>query len=108
MTSFSAAWSTNGFGYAIRTNGAEGTYLTISKTAAVTETALPANASLPDGGLIATNIVLSTTSRYGLVAFPDGRLVSCPYADSRLVFIVPNGRRTVPDWVVLSPWLNKW
>ncbi|MBM4777924.1 MAG: hypothetical protein GQE15_09495 [Archangiaceae bacterium] len=105
---FSAAWSTNGFGYAIRTVRSAGLYLTIARDGSVTESTLPATARLPDGGTVATNLVLSATSRFGLVAFPDGRLVSCPYADNRLVFIVPNGRRTVPDWVVLSPWLNKW
>ena len=105
---FSAAWSTNGFGYAIQTVAASGSYLSITKNGGVTESALPSSARLPDGSTVATNSVLSATSRFGLVAFPDGRLVSCPYADARLVFIVPNGRRTVPSWVMLSPWLNKW
>ncbi len=105
---FSAAWSTNGFGYAIQTVGTAGSYLTITRDGGVTESQLPANARLPDGGTAATNLVLSATSRFGLVAFPDGQLVSCPYADQSLIFLRPRGRRSVPSWVVLSPWLNKW
>jgi hypothetical protein len=105
---YSAAWSTNGFGYAIQTLGTSGKYLTIAVTGTVTESSLPANATFPDGSTIPTDMVLSATSRFGLVAFPDGRLVSCPYRNATLVFLVPAGRRTVPLWVALSPWLNKW
>lgn len=105
---YSAAWSTNGFGYAIQTQAFAGAYLTITRTGAVTESPLPVEGGLPDGGRVNLTSTMSTFSRFGLVAFPDGRLVSCPYSDEHLVFLVPNGRRTVPDWVVLSPWLNKW
>lgn len=105
---FSAAWSTNGFGYALQTYGSAGKLLTISSAGVVTEAMLPANGTLPDGGSARLDLAVSSTSRFGLTAMPDGRLVSCPYAVDTMLVLRPRVQRTVPLWVMTSPWLDKW
>jgi hypothetical protein len=99
---FSAAWSTNGYGYAIQTDGP-----TNNLQIAIIDRRgrLVAEVLAPDAGPTG----ISQNSHYGLVAREDGIIVGCPYvAGKDVLFIVPNERRTVDISVMTSPWLNKW
>ena len=97
MTSgyFSAAWSTNGYAYAIQTEAFGSGIAIIDRFGAVTE--IP-NAS-PE---------IQFASHYGLVGRPDGVIVGCPDQSEKVLFIVPHTRRTVSLRTMTSPWLNKW
>lgn len=94
---FSAAWSTNGYAYAIQTDNVVAPAIAIiDRAGSVTQVQLP-----PDAGL-------SINSHYGLVTLPSGVIVGCPYSSPRVLFIVPHERRTVSLRAMTSPWLNKW
>ncbi|MBL8919218.1 MAG: hypothetical protein JNJ54_10185 [Myxococcaceae bacterium] len=104
----SGAWSTNGFGYAIQTDGREGQYAIIDRDGGVTIqllSQLPVR--LPDGGVDLAASHIRSTTHYGLTALADGRLVSCPYQSPHLLVLTPANRRTLPLSVMTSPWLNK-
>jgi hypothetical protein len=92
---FSAAWSTNGYAYAIQTDtNGSGNVLIIDRQGAVLEAA--------------THPGLSRYSHFGLVARADGTLVACPYQSSKIFVLRPTTRRTLPIDIMASPWLNKW
>jgi hypothetical protein len=93
---FSAAWSTNGYAYAIQTDGPQGNVnvAIIDRAGVVTEVQT-------DGGL-------TQNSHYGLVTKPDGVIVGCPNLAPTVLYIVPHVRRTVSIDTMTSPWLNKW
>ena len=92
---FGGAWSTNGFGYALQTDGASGRAVILA----------------PDGELAEPSLgstEVSSASHYGLVGRPDGSLVACPYASRNVLVFTPNARRTVSLQASSSPWLNHW
>ncbi len=92
---FSAAWSTNGFGYALQTDdNGHGNVLVIDRTGAVLEAV--------------NHPGLSRYSHFGLVARADGTLVSCPYQSSKIFILRPTTRRTLPLDIMTAPWLDKW
>lgn len=97
---FSSTWSTNGFAYAIQTDGHGGKIAIIDQVGGVNVVA----AAAPDGGAAP----VFSSSHYGFVAREDGVIVGCPYDASSVLFLTPTTRRTVRREVMLSPWLNKW
>lgn len=103
---FSGAWSTNGFGYALQTINGWGRYARFDRLGSVSEVALPPQAFAPDGSVVDGGFV-GNESHIGLVGMPDGRLVACPYESTALLVLHPEGARTVPSWVMTSPWLDK-
>lgn len=95
---FSAAWSTNGYAYAMQTDGPSANLTII----AIDRNGTLISETIMDGGI-------SQNSHYGLVSMEDGVLVGCPYSPGRdVMFITPNDRRTVSLRAMTSPWLNKW
>jgi hypothetical protein len=97
---FSAAWSTNGFAYAVQTDGPSGKVAIIDSAGNVTEVDAP----VTDAG----TLPIFNGSHYGFVARDDGVIVGCPFSASYVLLLSPTTRRTVPREVMLSPWLDKW
>ncbi|MDP1828294.1 MAG: hypothetical protein Q8L48_33800 [Archangium sp.] len=94
---FSAAWSTNGYGYAIQNQVSGGARVAIiDRFGAVSEVRLQADAGV------------SSNSHYGLVTMANGIIVGCPYSSTDVLFLVPHERRDVSLRAMTSPWLNKW
>lgn len=96
---FSAAWSTNGYAYAVNSDQPAPNDLRlaiIDRHGVASEFPLA-----PDAGLF-------PGSHYGFVARNDGVIVGCPYDSRQVLFISPVTRRPVPLSTMTSPWVNKW
>ena len=92
---FSGAWSTNGYAYAVQTDDYAGHLGLIDGAGNASEWPLSSSEIVPG-------------SHYGFVAMSDGTIVGCPHQSEKVLFLVPNERRTVSVRVMTSPWLNKW
>jgi hypothetical protein len=91
----SAAWSTNGFAYAVQTFRVAGNVAVIQSDGQVSEVASP-------------RTEISSDSHYGFVAMNDGTIVGCPFFSPKVLFLTPTVRRVVSLRTMTSPWFNKW